>query len=119
MFHLAAEESGSLRNQKWRLKDWAWKAMEVRTQVTRKLLSVYTASKAAVNAFTEPLALELQQFNVRVRLVLPGRAPETRFGEIRTTPDAGSWRGGGRCLRTRGGGLQELIALAQHFRARM
>jgi NAD(P)-dependent dehydrogenase (short-subunit alcohol dehydrogenase family) len=29
----------------------------------------------------ESLALELQQFNVRVRLVLPGRAPETRFGE--------------------------------------
>jgi len=45
------------------------------------LLSVYTASKAAVNAFTESLALELQQFNIRVRLVLPGRSPETRFGE--------------------------------------
>lgn len=45
------------------------------------LLSVYTASKAAVNAFTESLALELQPFNVRARLVLPGRAPETRFGE--------------------------------------
>jgi NAD(P)-dependent dehydrogenase (short-subunit alcohol dehydrogenase family) len=45
------------------------------------LLSVYTASKAAVNAFTESLALELEQFKVRVHLVLPGRAPETRFGE--------------------------------------
>ncbi|MYN21149.1 SDR family NAD(P)-dependent oxidoreductase [Rugamonas sp. FT107W] len=45
------------------------------------LLSVYTASKAAVNAFTESLALELQQFNVRAHLVLPGRAPATRFGE--------------------------------------
>jgi NAD(P)-dependent dehydrogenase (short-subunit alcohol dehydrogenase family) len=45
------------------------------------LLSVYTASKAAVNAFTESLALELQPFNVRVNLVLPGRAPSTRFGE--------------------------------------
>ena len=45
------------------------------------LLSVYTASKAAVNAFTESLALELQQFNVRACLVIPGRAPETRFGE--------------------------------------
>ncbi len=45
------------------------------------LLCVYTASKAAINAFTESLALELQQFNVRVSLVLPGRAPETRFGE--------------------------------------
>ncbi|MFC3654086.1 SDR family oxidoreductase [Dyella humi] len=45
------------------------------------LLSVYTASKAAVNAFTESLALELKPFNVRVSLVLPGRAPETRFGE--------------------------------------
>ena len=44
------------------------------------LLSVYTASKAAINAFTESVALELEPFNVRVRLVLPGRAPETRFG---------------------------------------
>jgi short-subunit dehydrogenase len=45
------------------------------------LLAVYTASKAAVNAFTESLALELEQFNVRVSLVLPGRAPDTRFGD--------------------------------------
>src|ERR1700761_16374 len=45
------------------------------------LLSVYTGSKAAVNAFTESLALELDQFGVRVRLVLPGRSPETRFGD--------------------------------------
>jgi NAD(P)-dependent dehydrogenase (short-subunit alcohol dehydrogenase family) len=45
------------------------------------LLSVYTASKAAINAFTESVALELEPFNVRVRLVLPGRAPQTRFGE--------------------------------------
>lgn len=45
------------------------------------LLSVYTASKAAVNAFTESFALELEPFNIRVKLVLPGLAPETRFGE--------------------------------------
>ncbi len=44
------------------------------------LLSVYTASKAAVNAFTESLALELEPFGVRARLVLPGAAPETSFG---------------------------------------
>jgi NAD(P)-dependent dehydrogenase (short-subunit alcohol dehydrogenase family) len=58
--------------------------VNVSSSVTLKslpLLSVYTASKAAVNAFTESLALELQPFNVRVRLVLPGRSPETRFGE--------------------------------------
>jgi len=45
------------------------------------LLAVYTGSKAAVNAFSESLALELEPFNVRVRLVLPGRAPDTRFGD--------------------------------------
>lgn len=58
--------------------------VNITSSVTLKplpLLSVYTASKAAVNAFTESLALELQPFNVQVRLVLPGRAPETRFGE--------------------------------------
>ncbi|MBS1183581.1 MAG: short-chain dehydrogenase/reductase [Proteobacteria bacterium] len=45
------------------------------------LLSVYTASKAAVNAFSESVALELEPFGVRVRVVLPGRAPETAFGQ--------------------------------------
>jgi len=45
------------------------------------LLAVYTASKAAVNAFTECLALELNAFDVRATLVLPGRAPDTRFGD--------------------------------------
>lgn len=44
------------------------------------LVGVYTASKAAVNAFTESLALEVEPFGVRVRLVLPGRAPSTQFG---------------------------------------
>lgn len=51
------------------------------TLTSLPLLSVYTASKAAVNAFTESLAFELAPFNVRVRLVLPGRAPDTRFGD--------------------------------------
>ena len=45
------------------------------------LLSVYTASKAAVTAFTESVALELQPFNVRLRLVIPGQAPETHFAK--------------------------------------
>ena len=58
--------------------------VNVTSSVTLKslpLLSIYTASKAAINAFTESLALELQPFNVRVSLVLPGRSPETSFGE--------------------------------------
>ncbi len=44
------------------------------------LLPVYTASKAAVNAYTECLALELEPLGIRTRLVLPGQAPATRFG---------------------------------------
>ncbi|PBB17337.1 short-chain dehydrogenase/reductase [Mesorhizobium sp. WSM4313] len=44
------------------------------------LLPIYTASKAAVNAFTECLALELEPFGIRTRLVLPGQAPGTGFG---------------------------------------
>ncbi|WP_245293762.1 SDR family oxidoreductase [Rhizobium bangladeshense] len=58
--------------------------VNVTSSVTLKplpLLSVYTASKAAVDAFTESAALELEPFNVRMRIVLPGRAPETRFGD--------------------------------------
>lgn len=43
------------------------------------LISVYTGSKAAVNAFTECLALELAPFNINVRLVLPGFSLETPF----------------------------------------
>ena len=45
------------------------------------LMSIYTASKAAVNAFTESLALELAPLGVRARIVIPGRAPETPFGD--------------------------------------
>ncbi|MDK2762059.1 MAG: SDR family oxidoreductase [Sphingopyxis sp.] len=44
------------------------------------MLSAYTASKAAVEAFSESLALETEGFGIRVRLVIPGRAPETSFG---------------------------------------
>ncbi|MES2451682.1 MAG: SDR family oxidoreductase [Pseudomonadota bacterium] len=44
------------------------------------LVSVYRASKAAVNALTESLAVEVEPFGVRVHIVLPGRSPETSFG---------------------------------------
>lgn len=56
--------------------------VNVSSAVTLKpmpLLSAYTASKVAIEAFSEGLALELDQFGVRVRLVIPGRAPETSF----------------------------------------
>ncbi|MDE1148185.1 MAG: SDR family oxidoreductase [Azospirillaceae bacterium] len=58
--------------------------INVTSTVTLKplpLVGVYRASKAAVNAFTESLAVEVASFGVRVHLVLPGRSPETRFGE--------------------------------------
>lgn len=45
------------------------------------LISVYRASKAAVNALTESLAVEMEPFGVRVHIVLPGRSPETSFSD--------------------------------------
>ncbi|GAB2901677.1 SDR family oxidoreductase [Paralcaligenes ginsengisoli] len=56
--------------------------VNVASTVTLKalpLLPVYTASKAAVVAFTGSLALELRDFNIQVGVVLPGMAPETAF----------------------------------------
>ena len=44
------------------------------------LLSIYRASKAAVNALTESAALELAEFGIRARVVVPGSAPGTSFG---------------------------------------
>lgn len=58
--------------------------INVSSSVTLKpvpLLSAYTASKAALNALTEVSALELAPFDIRVRIVLPGRAPTTSFGD--------------------------------------
>jgi NAD(P)-dependent dehydrogenase (short-subunit alcohol dehydrogenase family) len=58
--------------------------VNVTSTVTLKplpLVSVYRASKAAVNALTESLAVEMEPFGVRVHIVLPGRSPETQFGE--------------------------------------
>jgi short-subunit dehydrogenase len=43
------------------------------------LAAVYTASKMAIEGFTASLALELEFFNVRVKLVEPGYCPTTRF----------------------------------------
>lgn len=57
--------------------------VNVTSSVTLKplpLVGFYSATKAAVNALTESLAIEVEPFGVRVRLVLPGRAPSTQFG---------------------------------------
>jgi NAD(P)-dependent dehydrogenase (short-subunit alcohol dehydrogenase family) len=43
------------------------------------LLSVYRASKAAINALTESAALELAGFGISAKVVLPGMAPSTSF----------------------------------------
>lgn len=45
------------------------------------LLSVYRASKAAMNALTESAALELAEFGISAKLVLPGMAPGTSFAD--------------------------------------
>jgi NAD(P)-dependent dehydrogenase (short-subunit alcohol dehydrogenase family) len=43
------------------------------------LVAVYTASKMAIEGFTASLAVELEEFNVRAKLVEPGYGPTTRF----------------------------------------
>jgi NAD(P)-dependent dehydrogenase (short-subunit alcohol dehydrogenase family) len=51
------------------------------TLAAMPLAAVYTASKMAIEGFTASLALELADFNVRVKLVEPGYCPTTRFAE--------------------------------------
>jgi short-subunit dehydrogenase len=53
------------------------------------LVAVYTASKMAIEGFTASLAFELEEFNVRVKLVEPGYGPTTRF----TSNGARAWPG--------------------------
>ena len=43
------------------------------------LVAAYTASKTAIEGFTDSLALELREFDVRVKLVVPGYGPTTGF----------------------------------------
>jgi len=43
------------------------------------LVAIYAASKTAVEGFTASLALELEEFNVRVKLVEPGYGPSTNL----------------------------------------
>ncbi len=43
------------------------------------LVAIYAASKFAVEGYTESLSYELEQFNIKARLVEPGYAPTTRF----------------------------------------
>ncbi len=57
--------------------------VNVNTSTTMKpfpLFSFYSASKAAIIAFSDCLALEMKEFDVSVKVVIPGQA-ETRFAE--------------------------------------
>jgi NAD(P)-dependent dehydrogenase (short-subunit alcohol dehydrogenase family) len=50
------------------------------------LVAVYTASKTAIEGFSASLALELEEFDVGVKLIEPGYGPSTSFtsnGELR------------------------------------
>jgi NAD(P)-dependent dehydrogenase (short-subunit alcohol dehydrogenase family) len=57
--------------------------------VPMPLVAVYTASKFAIEGFTESLSYELSCFGVRAKLVEPGYAPTTRF----TANNAGRMNG--------------------------
>lgn len=52
------------------------------------LISLYTASKFAVEGFSESLSYELETLGIRVRLVEPGGVTSTRFGERANTEAA-------------------------------
>lgn len=45
------------------------------------LVGIYRASKAAVNALTESLAVEVKPFGIRAHIILPGASPETNFAD--------------------------------------
>lgn len=49
------------------------------TLATMPLVAVYSATKAAIEAFTASLALELAELGVRAKLVEPGYCPSTAF----------------------------------------
>jgi NAD(P)-dependent dehydrogenase (short-subunit alcohol dehydrogenase family) len=49
------------------------------TMAPMPLVAAYTASKTAIQGFSTSLALELEAFNVHVKLVEPGYGPGTRF----------------------------------------
>lgn len=49
------------------------------------LVGIYRSAKAAVNALTESLAVEVAPFGVRVRIVLPGSSGETSFRDTART----------------------------------
>jgi len=53
------------------------------------LVAAYTASKTAIEGFTASLALELDAFGLRARLVEPGYCPDTRFADNGATRMAG------------------------------
>lgn len=50
------------------------------------LAAAYTATKQAIEGFSGSLALELSHFGVQTKLVEPGYAPTTRFGENAIIP---------------------------------
>lgn len=50
------------------------------TLASMPLVAVYSASKHAIEGFTESLALELAEFDVSIKLVEPGYSPTTQFG---------------------------------------
>ena len=66
--------------------------VNVSSPVTLKpfpMLSAYTASKAAIEAFSENLALEVEPFGVRVRVVMPGRRRRRLSGDRRARSQNG------------------------------
>ena len=76
-FGMIAKTQAVLPQFRARRSDLVVNVTSSATLAPMPMVAVYTAIKMAIEGFTASLALELEAFNVRVKLVEPGHGPTT------------------------------------------